>query len=239
MVFQHFGLLPHRQVIDNVAYGLEVRGMGKKERRAKAGEVVDLVGLSGYENNYPDQLSGGMQQRVGLARALAGDPEILSLRRAVLCARPADPPRHAERGDPAAPRGRQDDGVHHPRPGGGAQAGRPDHDPARRRGRAGRHARRGGRRTGRRLRRRLHLRRPPLARADAEVGDARAPAGRLDRGSGDELRPRSSATPPRQRSPRSTRCGWSTTASSSASSTTTRSCGWSWPRRRSSGRGPP
>ncbi len=77
MVFQHFGLLPHKQVIDNVAYGLEVRGMGKKERRAKAGEVVDLVGLSGYEKNYPDQLSGGMQQRVGLARALAGDPEIL------------------------------------------------------------------------------------------------------------------------------------------------------------------
>src|SRR6478736_3413363 len=77
MVFQHFGLLPHKQVIDNVAYGLEVRGMSKKERRAKAGKVVDLVGLSGYEKNYPDQLSGGMQQRVGLARALAGDPEIL------------------------------------------------------------------------------------------------------------------------------------------------------------------
>ncbi len=77
MVFQHFGLLPHKQVIDNVAYGLEIRGMGKKERRAKAGEVVDLVGLTGYENSYPDQLSGGMQQRVGLARALAGDPAML------------------------------------------------------------------------------------------------------------------------------------------------------------------
>ncbi|MFC4785802.1 quaternary amine ABC transporter ATP-binding protein [Nocardioides sp. MAHUQ-72] len=77
MVFQHFGLLPHRQVIDNVAYGLEVRGMGRKERRAKAEGVVNLVGLDGYEASYPDQLSGGMQQRVGLARALAGDPDIL------------------------------------------------------------------------------------------------------------------------------------------------------------------
>lgn len=77
MVFQHFGLLPHRQVIDNVAYGLEVRGVGKKERRAKAAEVVSLVGLDGFEKSYPDQLSGGMQQRVGLARALANEPSIL------------------------------------------------------------------------------------------------------------------------------------------------------------------
>jgi len=77
MVFQHFGLLPHRKVVDNIAFGLEVRGEGKSERRNRAQEMVDLVGLSGYENNYPDQLSGGMQQRVGLARALAADPDIL------------------------------------------------------------------------------------------------------------------------------------------------------------------
>jgi glycine betaine/proline transport system ATP-binding protein len=77
MVFQHFGLLPHRKVIDNIAFGLEVRGEDKAPRRARAQEMVDLVGLSGYENNYPDQLSGGMQQRVGLARALAADPDIL------------------------------------------------------------------------------------------------------------------------------------------------------------------
>ena len=70
MVFQHFGLLPHRQVIDNVGFGLEVRGDDRGERRGRAQEMVDLVGLSGYERSYPDQLSGGMQQRVGLARAL-------------------------------------------------------------------------------------------------------------------------------------------------------------------------
>src|ERR1700712_233632 len=77
MVFQPFGLLPHRKVIDNIAFGLEVRGENKRDRRNRAQEMVDLVGLSGYENNFPDQLSGGMQQRVGLARALAADPEIL------------------------------------------------------------------------------------------------------------------------------------------------------------------
>jgi len=77
MVFQHFGLLPNRKVIDNVAYGLEIRGQGKTERREKAQGVIDLVGLQGYEMAYPDQLSGGMQQRVGLARALAVDPDIM------------------------------------------------------------------------------------------------------------------------------------------------------------------
>jgi glycine betaine/proline transport system ATP-binding protein len=77
MVFQHFGLFPHRQVIDNVAYGLEVQGIKKEQRHRRAQEVLDLVGLSGWERYYPQELSGGMQQRVGLARALAVDPEIM------------------------------------------------------------------------------------------------------------------------------------------------------------------
>jgi glycine betaine/proline transport system ATP-binding protein len=77
MVFQHFGLLPYRRVVDNVAYGLEIRGAGRAERTRRAMEVIELVGLDGYENSYPDQLSGGMQQRVGLARALAVDPDVL------------------------------------------------------------------------------------------------------------------------------------------------------------------
>ena len=77
MVFQHFGNFPHKRVFENVVYGLQVQGIDKATQRNRAAEVIELVGLSGWEERYPHELSGGMQQRVGLARALAVDPEIL------------------------------------------------------------------------------------------------------------------------------------------------------------------
>ncbi|MFI5392487.1 MAG: glycine betaine/L-proline ABC transporter ATP-binding protein [Myxococcota bacterium] len=77
MVFQHFGLLPHRRIVDNVAFGLEIQGEDKDARTKQAEEVLDTVGLGGWGEHFPDELSGGMQQRVGLARALATDPEIM------------------------------------------------------------------------------------------------------------------------------------------------------------------
>lgn len=77
MVFQKFALLPHRTVLENTEYGLEIQGIDKEERKQKAQIALKLVGLEGYEHQLPKQLSGGMQQRVGLARALANDPDIL------------------------------------------------------------------------------------------------------------------------------------------------------------------
>ena len=77
MVFQHFGLLAHRRVIENVGFGLEIQGVSKAERLARAEEMLKLVGLEDVANAFPDQLSGGMQQRVGLARAFAVDPKLM------------------------------------------------------------------------------------------------------------------------------------------------------------------
>ena len=76
MVFQHFALLPHLTVLQNAAFPLEIQGMGKAEREARAREVVELVGLKGREGYYPRQLSGGQQQRVGIARSLAVEPDL-------------------------------------------------------------------------------------------------------------------------------------------------------------------
>ncbi len=77
MIFQSFALLPHRNILENVAFGLEIQDIPISEREQKAREAIDLVGLSGYEESFPSGLSGGMQQRVGLARALASDADIL------------------------------------------------------------------------------------------------------------------------------------------------------------------
>lgn len=77
MVFQHFALLPHKTVLENAAYGLEIQGITKQERTETATKILHLVGLKGFENSLPSELSGGMQQRVGLARALTADTDIL------------------------------------------------------------------------------------------------------------------------------------------------------------------
>ena len=178
MVFQNFGLLPHRRVIDNVAYGLEVRGTGRDERHAPSAR--------GARPGRPDRPRELLPRPALRRHAAAGRPRPRAgrgpggalLRRTLLRARPADPAGHAERGHPAAPRGRQDDGLHHPRPARGAAAGRPHPHHARRRNGPARPAGRGRGRAGRRLRARLRRGRAPLARAHAVVGHA---AGRVRR----------------------------------------------------------
>jgi len=79
MVFQDFALLPWATVLDNICFGLDLGGVGRAERTAIGHQLIDAVGLAGFADHYPHQLSGGMQQRVGLARALAVDPDILLL----------------------------------------------------------------------------------------------------------------------------------------------------------------
>src|SRR5699024_3241761 len=77
MVFQNFALFPHRTILENAEFGLEIQGEAKESRSKKAKEALERVGLGGYFDQYPNQLSGGMQHRVGLARALANDPDVL------------------------------------------------------------------------------------------------------------------------------------------------------------------
>ena len=165
MVFQHFGLLPHRRIVDNVGFGLEVRGVEKDGARGQ--------GERGARDRGPRRVGGVLSRRAVRRDAAAGrsGPRARhrsrdhAVRRAVLRAGPADPPRHAGRGDPPAARGAQDDDLHHPRPGRGAEARGPDRDHEGRRVRPGRHARRGGRQPGGRLRGRLHAGRAAGARA--------------------------------------------------------------------------
>ena len=95
MVFQSFGLLPHRSVLDNVAFPLEMRGQDKHTRRARALEVIKLVGLEGREEYFPRELSGGQQQRVGIARSLAIEPDIWFLDEPFSALDPANPARNA------------------------------------------------------------------------------------------------------------------------------------------------
>src|SRR5699024_11244012 len=76
-IFQSFALFPHRTILDNAEFGLEIQGVSKEERSKKAKDALELVGLGGFFDQYPDQLSGGMQQRAGLARALGNDSDIL------------------------------------------------------------------------------------------------------------------------------------------------------------------
>ena len=143
---------------ENVAYGLKMKGAGKQERREAAIEALSKVGLQDHADSLPSELSGGMQQRVGLARGLATNPQILLMDETVRCARPADPARDAGRTDRSSEGTEEDHHLHHPRPQRGAASGRPHRHHEGRLLRAGRH--RPGHRlpAGGRLRARLRRR---------------------------------------------------------------------------------
>ena len=218
MVFQHFGLLAHRRVIDNVAFGLEIQGVGKSERLERAEKILRLVGLEDCANQFPDQLSGGMQQRVGLARAFAVEPKVMLY----------DEPFSAL--DPLIRRDMQDEVIRlqhetgktmvfitHDLPGGAAPR-RSHRDHARRRDRAARLAGGARRLARRRVRRELRARHSTQSRADAAVDHARRPR---RRGDGPETRRAHDRAErdPRDRRQASSRSVRPTATRSSASST--------------------
>ena len=139
-VFQDYALFPHLNVLDNVAYGLMVKGVGKAERRKAAEEALALVQLPGYGARRPGQLSGGQRQRVALARALVNQPKGAAARRAARRARPQAAREHAGGAEGAAEIARHHLRLRHPRPGRGAVDGRPRRRLQRRPHHAGRHA---------------------------------------------------------------------------------------------------
>ncbi|MFG9885463.1 ATP-binding cassette domain-containing protein, partial [Pseudomonas aeruginosa] len=155
MVFQSFGLLPHKSVLDNVAYGLKVRGESRAQCHERALHWIATVGLKGYEKSYPHQLSGGMRQRVGLARALAADTEIILMDEAFSA---LDPLIRADMQDQLLELQKtlhKNHRLHHPRPRRGGTHRQPHRDPQGRPTDPGRHTTGNPPPAGRRLRRPL------------------------------------------------------------------------------------